>query len=49
MTPIVPDLSWLWQFGVSCVTVGVVLTFVAYLFGIMVGVPLRWSEKALGG
>lgn len=49
MTPIAPDLSWLWQFGLQAATVGVVLCFVAYLFGMMVGVPLRWSEKALGG
>ena len=49
MTPIAPDLSWLWTFGLQSATVGVVLGFMSYLYGLMVGVPLRWSEKALGG
>ena len=49
MTPVAIGLSWLWQFGINAAAVGVVLSFFAYLFGIVVGVPLRWSEKALGG
>ncbi len=49
MTPITPDLSWLWQFGVSAAAVGVVMGTVTHVFGTLVGLPLRWSERALGG